>query len=242
MKIIENKKEKLSCLLETEEGLANAIRRSCLEIPILAIDEIEFYKNDSILYDEVMGLRLGLIPIITPGDMDLKEDCKCKGKGCSNCQVEFKLNAKGPCIVYSKELKGKEDVAYEEIPIVELSDGQELSFVAKARLGKGIEHTKFSPGLIYYSNTPLIEKVDKKDVEEKQIIHVEEKEFNEIKKEEKIAYDFINENVEYNGEIIHIKPNKEEILFTIEPWGQISAKEIMLKAIEALKKNLKSIK
>jgi DNA-directed RNA polymerase subunit D len=242
MKIIENNKEKVSFFLEVEESLANAIRRSSLEIPILAIDEIEFYKNDSILYDEVLGLRLGLIPIKTPDDMDFKEDCKCKGKGCSNCQVEFKLSVKGPCTVYSKELKGKAEIIYGDIPLVELTNEQELSFVAKARLGIGLEHTKFSPGLVYYSNTPLIEKGERKDLEEKQIIHLAEKEFKDIKEGKKIAYDFINEKVEYNGEVVYIKPNKDELLFTIESWGQIPAKEIMIKSITVLKKNLKQIK
>ena len=239
MKIIENTKEKIKIIANIDETLANAIRRSSLEIPILAIDEIEFHKNDSILYDEVLALRLGLIPLKTPEDMDFQEDCKCKGKGCGNCQVEFKLTAKGPCTVYSKNLKGKEDVVYEDMIIVELAKDQELNFVAKAKLGKGIEHTKFSPGLVYYSYTPIIEKA--KD-ENKQVISVGEKEFMEIKNLDKLAYDFIDDVVEYNNEKIYVKPNKEELLFSIESWGQIPAKEIMLKSIEALKKNLKQIK
>ena len=53
---------------------------------------------------------------------------------------------------------------------------------------------------------------------------------------------FIDDVVEYNNEKIYVKPNKEELVFTVESWGQISPKEIMLKAIEALKKNLKQIK
>ena len=240
IKIIQNTEEKISFIANVNESLINAIRRSSLEIPILAIDEVEFYKNDSVLYDEVLALRLGLIPLKTPKDMDLQEECKCKGKGCSNCQIEFKLNAKGPCTVYSGDLKGKGEIVYEKMPIVELADGQELSFVAIARLGKGVEHTKFSPGLVYYTYTPIIEKA--KDIEGKNVINVQEKEFSEIKKGEKIAYDFIDEIVGYNNELIYVKPNTEEILVIIESWGQISAKEILLKSIDALRKNLKQIK
>ena len=51
MKIISKKPEKLIFIAEIEENLANAIRRSANEIPILAVDELEIHKNDSVLYD-----------------------------------------------------------------------------------------------------------------------------------------------------------------------------------------------
>ncbi len=41
--------------------LANALRRSVDEIPVLAINEVDIYKNDSALYDEIIAHRLGLI-------------------------------------------------------------------------------------------------------------------------------------------------------------------------------------
>ena len=47
-------------VLDIDESLANAIRRSITEIPVLAIDEVEIYKNDSALYDEMLGLRLAV--------------------------------------------------------------------------------------------------------------------------------------------------------------------------------------
>ena len=37
----------LKIVLETNEELLNAIRRSVNEIPILAIDEVDIHKNDS---------------------------------------------------------------------------------------------------------------------------------------------------------------------------------------------------
>ncbi|MEM3405595.1 MAG: DNA-directed RNA polymerase subunit D [Candidatus Pacearchaeota archaeon] len=242
MKVLENKKEKISFLLEIEDSLANAIRRSSLEIPILAIDEVEFYNNDSVLYDEVLALRLGLIPLKTPKDMELKGECKCKGKGCSLCEIELKLNAKGPCIVYSSDLKGKAEVVYDKIPIVELAKDQQLNFLAIARFGKGIQHTKFSPGLVYYSYTPIIEKVSKDKIEKEKIIEVDKETFEKIKNKDKIAFDFLDEYVKFNEEIVYVKPNEKEILFTIESFGQIEAKEIMIKSIQILKDNLKEIK
>ena len=63
MKIIQKQEDKIAFVEEVDESLANSIRRSALEIPILAIDDVEFRKNDSVLYDEVMALRLGLIAL-----------------------------------------------------------------------------------------------------------------------------------------------------------------------------------
>ena len=51
--------------VHADESLANAVRRSVAEVPTLAIDEVEIYKNDSPLYDEMLALRLGLVPLKT---------------------------------------------------------------------------------------------------------------------------------------------------------------------------------
>ena len=58
-------KNKISFKTDIEIDLANAIRRSVLEIPTMAIDEVEIIKNDSALYDEIIAHRIGLIPIKT---------------------------------------------------------------------------------------------------------------------------------------------------------------------------------
>ncbi len=150
MKIIEKSKDKIVFSDELSEELANAIRRSALEIPILAIEDVEFTKNDSALYDQIIAHRLGLVPLKTPKTYDLKSECSCKGKGCSKCTVQLKLVAKGPCTVYSGDLKGKAEVVFENMPIVILEEEQELELVATAILGIGIDHAKFSPGLVYY--------------------------------------------------------------------------------------------
>lgn len=45
-------------------SFANAIRRILLaEVPTMAIENIELYNNTSVMHDEFLGLRLGLIPI-----------------------------------------------------------------------------------------------------------------------------------------------------------------------------------
>jgi len=149
IKIINKSDEKISLTTDMSIELANAIRRSVNQIPILAIDSLEISKNDSALYDEIIAQRMGLVPLKNE-DLRLPKDCDCgKEDGCGKCSVKFKLSAKGPGVVYSDQLSPKGDVLF-KMPITILDDEQELEFVAVARMGLGIEHAKFSPGLIYY--------------------------------------------------------------------------------------------
>jgi len=78
--------------------------------------------------------RIGLIPIKT--DKSTKE-------------TKFKLKEVGPKTVYSTDVKPSVETGY-KIPLVILDNEQELEMVADARLGKGIDHIKYSPGLVYF--------------------------------------------------------------------------------------------
>ncbi|MEM5793083.1 MAG: DNA-directed RNA polymerase subunit D [Candidatus Aenigmatarchaeota archaeon] len=136
-------------------GLAAELRRIMLsEIPTMAIEWVDFHKNDSVLWDEIIANRLGLIPLVfDPKLYSMKEDCKCSGKGCSNCQVTLVLKKKGPCIVYSGDLVSSDKnvkPVFDRIPIVELKDGQELEFEATAELGRGKDHAKWQGAIVGY--------------------------------------------------------------------------------------------
>jgi DNA-directed RNA polymerase subunit D len=138
-----------------DTAYANTIRRVMgYEVPVMAIDDVEFRKNTSILYDEVLAHRLGLIPLSTDlKAYDLPEDCKCKGVGCASCTVKMTLKASGPCMVYAADIKTKDPEIkplFGKMPIVKLLEGQEVEFEATAILGKGKDHSKWCPGLIFY--------------------------------------------------------------------------------------------
>ena len=243
----DKEKQKISFITDMSETLANSIRRSVLEIPILAIDEVEFFKNDSALYDEIIAHRLGLVPLVTEKTFTEREKCSCKGKGCSKCSVDLKIKAKGPCVVYAKELKGKAKVIYEKIPIVILDKEQELELVARARLGKGIEHIKFSPGLVYYRNLAKII-VDKECDECLKCVEACPQKILSIKnkKAEINSYncDLCEACVEackQHGKNAIKAEKTNELVFFIESWGQIKAEEIFIKEIEQIQDNLKEL-
>src|SRR3989344_1528823 len=69
VKVLSNNKDegKLSFIIKaTTPAFANALRRMVSEeVPTMAIEDIEFSKNNSILYDEMVAHRIGLIPLKT---------------------------------------------------------------------------------------------------------------------------------------------------------------------------------
>jgi DNA-directed RNA polymerase subunit D len=156
VEILEKSDESVKFVIEgIGDGFANALRRTMMmEIPTLAIEWVDFVKNDSVLNDEIIAHRLGLIPLtFKMGKYNLPEECRCKGKGCSLCQIKFSLKKKGPGMVYSNDLNSKAaDVKplYDNIPIVELFDEEELELEAVARLGFGKVHAKWQGAIVGY--------------------------------------------------------------------------------------------
>ncbi|MDP2628698.1 MAG: hypothetical protein Q8P15_02245, partial [Nanoarchaeota archaeon] len=140
MNLLNKKENQLTFTAEIEETLANSIRRYLNHIPILAVDEVEISKNDSPLYDETVAHRIGLIP--------LKLDKSITEKKIPTLKLEVKNEGN----VYSKSLTGGVKVVYDNIPITALDKNQELKLTASMRFGKGNEHSRFSPGLMFYTN------------------------------------------------------------------------------------------
>lgn len=143
----------------TNPPFANALRRAAMgEVPVLAIDAVDFLTNDSVLWDEVIAHRLALLPLVFDAkNYDLPGECKCEGKGCSRCQVVLALDKKGPATVFSKDLKSSaDDVSplFQDMPIAELTEGQKLKLEAIARLGIGRTHAKWQAARASYRYYP----------------------------------------------------------------------------------------
>ena len=149
----------------------NALRRIMLaEVPSMAIDEIVVIENSSILHDETLAHRLGLIPLKTDLDTyNLPEECPCKSEfGCSLCRVALTLEAEAKedtMTVYSRDLHSENpDITpvTDKIPIVKLAPDQRIKLEAYARLGKGEDHAKWQPvSSCTYRYMPKIQ-IDKK--------------------------------------------------------------------------------
>lgn len=231
MKLIEKTKDQFVFMAEQlDESLANAIRRYVGQIPIIAIDELEISKNDSPLYDETVAHRVGLIPL----KMDKSAE---KGK--------LKLSVKKEGAVYSGELKGHPEVIYKTIPITTLDKGQELEFTATVKIGKGVEHSKFSPGLMFY-RSPAEITMDKEFLEDIKKIapdaEIKEKAGKIIVMDDKKKE--ITDVLEGVGDRKKKKPEikfEDGLIITLESFGQIEARDIFVESIDALRKDLAAV-
>ncbi len=224
MNLILKNPEKLIFRTEMNYSLLNAIRRSVEEISTLAIEDVEIFKNDSALYDEVLAHRLGLIP--------LKTDSKAGAK----TTVELTLKKTGPCTVYSGDFKGDITIPYKEIPLTILGKEQEIEIVATAVMGKGLYHTKHVPGLLYYRNLFEVKtgnvKIDSIVSQQKGAIQAE-------KKGSKWICDLSDSQADEikSLDADSIQESKEMIVF-VESFGMLDADKILIKAGEQLQKNL----
>jgi DNA-directed RNA polymerase subunit D len=223
IKILSKTPEKIEFISDMGISLANALRRSLYEVPVLAIDEVDIYRNDSALYDEVVAHRLGLVP--------LKNQKLKAGE-----VIELKLNVEGREVL-SQDL-GKE-IVYPDMPIVLLNGEQGLEVVAKARMGVGKEHAKFIPGLVYYRYLTKIS-ISKDGEKHKQLAELYPAIFEfdgKLKVKNENQCDLDQEDVE-NFKGVSIEQT-EQLVFTIESWGQMKAEEIFNEIVKVLQSNLK---
>ncbi len=218
---------------------ANTLRRAIIaETPVMAISEIEIFKNDSALYDEILSHRLGLIPLKTDSkSYNLKERCTCKGKGCAKCQTILSLEEKGPKTIYSKDLKSKDPEIkpiFDNIPIIILTEGQEIKLTATVELGKGKNHMKFSPGIVVYKHKPKLKITNDPKLVEKYKNLIPEKALKGNKLDEtQILENNLYEAIEsISPDLIKVEYEKGEFIFTIEPFGQLEPKEMLNNAIK----------
>jgi len=132
---------------------SNALRRLCLNgVPIFAIDTVDIIENSTVLPDEGLAHRLGLVPIKTDlARFNEPSKCECQSEvGCSNCKVMFVLDSGDSDVsktVFTDELTSEDDSVKpisDKIPIVQLAPGQKVKVECYARLGRGREHAKWN--------------------------------------------------------------------------------------------------
>ena len=147
---------------------SNALRRVCLNgVPVFAVDTVDIIENSSVLPDEGLAHRLGLIPITTDlSRFNEPSKCECQSEtGCSNCKVMLILDSGDSEVtrtVLSNELSSEDDSikpVSEKIPIVQLAPGQRIKVECYARLGRGTQHAKWNS-----ANISTLTDTDKDDV------------------------------------------------------------------------------
>lgn len=161
-------------VLNVDMALANLVRRVMLaEIPTILIDLVEIEINTSVLADEFLSHRLGLIPLdsVDIDKLEYTRDCTCESY-CDNCAVILELSAKcdsdATLSIYSTDMMvlaappnphsapvpnrdpalGRpivRDPAGRGILLAKLRKNQELKIRCIAKKGIAKEHAKWLP-------------------------------------------------------------------------------------------------
>jgi len=144
LEIINENEQKVSVKIKgVPLQYANALRRICLNgVPIYAVESVDVLENSSVLADEGVAHRVGLIP--------LKTDLEASKDGNESDKIMLTLDSgvsDETRTILSGDLKSQDDniiPTSNDIPIVTLAPGQSLKIEAYARLGKGTEHAKWN--------------------------------------------------------------------------------------------------
>ncbi|EGD78987.1 DNA-directed RNA polymerase II subunit RPB3 [Salpingoeca rosetta] len=157
-------------LSNADTALANSFRRSMIaEVPTLAIDDVHIEINTTVLHDEFIAHRLGLIPLTSEraAHFNYMRDCTCDA-GCPNCVVKLELHVAcrdahqmevttehlrstldGPDTsvvpVATAAERRDQSIQGNHIVICKIRQGQELKLTCYARKGVGKEHAKWIP-------------------------------------------------------------------------------------------------
>ena len=134
---------------------ANALRRICLNgVPVFAIDTVDMIENSSVIADEDISHRLGMIPLKT----------ELSSFNESDSRVMLVLDSgdiQSPRTITTAELSSQDEVVKpisDKIPIAYLAPGQRVRLEAYARLGRGTEHAKWNS-----ANISVLTNTDKED-------------------------------------------------------------------------------
>jgi len=145
-------------LTGTDVSIANALRRVILaEVPTIAIELVEIEKNTTVLNDEFIAHRLGLIPLVSTDVHNMKtiyeagEDEEVEDVVFSLdivCTSEDTLSVTSDDLILDSNYprvapigyRGRDSRDVKGILIVKMRRGQELRLKAIARKGIGKDH------------------------------------------------------------------------------------------------------
>jgi len=246
VKILKETDEKIKFIVQgIDSTLAGELRRIMMsEIPIMAIDSVDFTENESVLYNEVIAHRLGLIPLVFDiKKFHFKEEDE---KADSLSEVVLVISKKGPGMVYTKDIKSSDpDVKplYDNIPIVELFDAQKLKLEASASLGYAKNHARYQAAIAHYRYFPTAVLKDKLTNPEEVMKSCPK---NAIKIDgEKVSVtmdcDLCKECIKVAKPkgVLQIEGDPTRFIFNVESISGLNPEEIVLSAIDILKEKAK---
>ncbi|KYH26740.1 DNA-directed RNA polymerase subunit D [Halalkalicoccus paucihalophilus] len=209
-------------------AFANGIRRAMIaDVPTLAIDSVRFIENSSVMFNEQLALRLGLVPLSTPDDYEFGEE------------VTLALDVEGPATAYSGDLVSSDEQvepAEQNVPIIDLKEGQRLEIEADAVLDVGRDHAKHQGGVAvgYRHLQRVIVEGDRGEFaeEEANIVRgVIETEEGELVPTSEFDHDLTER---YPGKELRVEDVPGAFVFHVETDGSMPVEELVDRAAASL--------
>lgn len=158
----------------SEPSIANALRRVIIaEVPTIAIDLVEIENNTTVLNDEFLAHRLGLVPLLSSQAYLMKRPFEAVDEN-DITDITFALDVKcttdqtlaittddltlDPNFPEVRPVNYRDESGSEKpIVLVKIRKGQELKLKAIARKGIGKDHAKWMPvATAVFQYMPLI--------------------------------------------------------------------------------------
>ncbi|WP_435179344.1 DNA-directed RNA polymerase subunit D [Halorussus sp. AFM4] len=209
-------------------AFANGIRRAIVaDVPTLSIDTVRMVENSSVMFDEQIALRLGLVPLTTPlGEFEEGDT------------VTLSLDVSGPGTAYSGDLVSSDGMvqpADDNVPIIDLKDDQRLELEADAVLSTGKDHAKHQGGVaVGYRHLQRVEVVgdrDEYDEEEANILRGVIEEDGELIPTSEFDHDLTNR---YPGKEVEVHDVDNAFVFHVETDGSLTIDELVTEAAASI--------
>ncbi|WP_458187352.1 DNA-directed RNA polymerase subunit D [Haladaptatus sp. NG-WS-4] len=209
-------------------AFANGVRRAMIaDVPTLSIDTLRVIENSSVMFDEQIGLRLGLVPLTTPpGEFEVGDT------------VTLSLDVSGPGTAFSGDLISSDEMvqpADDNVPIIDLKDDQRLELEADAVLDSGKEHAKHQGGVaVGYRHLQRVEVVGDRDEfgeEEPQILRGVIEDDGELVPTESFDHDLTKR---FPGKEVEVHDVSNAFVFHVESDGSFTVEELVTQAVDTL--------
>jgi len=209
-------------------AFANGVRRAMIaDVPTLSIDTLRVIENSSVMFDEQIGLRLGLVPLTTP-----------PGEFEEGDTVTLSLDVSGPGTAFSGDLISSDEMvqpADDNVPIIDLKEGQRLELEADAILSSGKDHAKHQGGVaVGYRHLQRVEVVGDRDEfgeEEPQILRGTIEDDGELVPTETFDHDLTQR---FPGKEVEVHDVPNAFVFDVESDGSFTVEELVTQAVDSL--------
>ena len=209
-------------------AFANGVRRAIIaDVPTVSIDTVRMIENSSVMFDEQIAHRLGLVPLTTP-EGELREEES----------VTLALDVTGPETAYSGDIVTSEPTvkpADENIPIIELKEDQRLELEAEAVMGRGRDHAKHQGGVaVGYRHLQRVKGVGDRPGhadDEPNVIRGVIEEDGELVPTEEFDHDL---SKRYPGKEVGVHDVPDAFVFHVETDGSMDVEDLVLRAVDTL--------